>query len=322
MLFSQSQFEIAQDIVYQSIVPTPQYAWPLLNKRLGGDVWVKHENHTPTGAFKIRGGLVHLGLLKARGHSGGVISATRGNHGQSLAVAGAKEGLPVTIVAPENNSTEKNAAMRAQGAELLLVGKDFDESADYAYKLAQERGLHMVPSFHEELCLGVSTYGHELFSAVPYIHTVYVPIGLGSGICSLIAQRDLMGLKTEIVGVVPEKANAYALSYSAGEVVPVNSVETFADGTAVRVPNGDALNIITKGAARVITVSEEEIAEATRVYYTDTHNIAEGAGAVALAGRMRESDHMSGKITAVILSGGNIDQAWFSAILAGKTPAN
>ena len=322
MLFSQNQFEIAQDMVYQSILPTPQYAWPLLKKRLGSDIWVKHENHTPTGAFKIRGGLVHLGLLKSRGHSGGVISATRGNHGQSLAVAGAQLGLPVVIVAPENNSIEKNAAMRAQGAELILKGEDFDESADFARNLASERDLHMVPSFHEELCLGVSTYGHELLTAVPDLHTVYVPIGLGSGICSLITQRDLMGLKTEIVGVVPENANAYALSFSAGEVVPVNAVDTFADGTAVRVPNADALNIITKGAARVITVSEDDIAEATRIYYADTHNIAEGAGAVALAGRISENKKMAGKSTAVILSGGNIDLAWFSAILAGETPKN
>ncbi|MGI9484026.1 MAG: threonine dehydratase [Hyphomicrobiales bacterium] len=320
MLFTEEEFQAAASVVYQSMAPTPQYAWPLLASRLGDEVWVKHENHTPIGAFKIRGGFYHLSALKEQGDINGIISATRGNHGQSLAVAGASVGIPVTIVAPEGNSVEKNAAMRAQGAELILTGTDFDEAAGQAKEIAAERGLHMVPSFHRDMCMGVSTYARELFEAVGEIDTVYVSIGLGSGICGVITQRDLLGLKTEVVGVVSDRANAYALSFEAGNVVTTNAASTFADGMAVRVPDPAALDIITKGAARVVQVSDDEVAEAVRIYYSDTHNVAEGAGAASLAARIKESAKMAGKRTAVVLTGGNIDTVWYKMVLNQETP--
>jgi len=321
MLFTETEFQSAQRVVYDAMVSTSQIAWPLLAERLGGEVWVKHENHTPTGAFKVRGGLVHMRLRHERGETGGVISATTGNHGQSIAIAGAREGIPVVIVAPQNNCAEKNASMRARGAELILTGRDFDEAASAAHAIAEERNLQMVPSFHAELCMGVSTYGRELFNAVEAIDTIYVPIGLGSGICGIITQRDLLGLKTEIVGVVSDKANAYALSYETGSVTATNSVATFAEGMAVRVPNRAALDIIRKGAARIVEVSDDEVAEAVRIYYSDTHNLAEGAGAGALAARIKEGEGMIGKRTAVILTGGNINKQRFADILAGNTPS-
>lgn len=320
MLFSEGQFQAAAEIVYEFMQPTPQIAWPLLRQRAGGEIWVKHENHTPTGAFKIRGGLTHMRLRRQRGETGGVISATRGNHGQSLATAGARENIPVVIVAPQGNSIEKNAAMRAQGAELIEYGSDFDEAAQYAQTVAEERGLSKIPSFHPELCLGVSTYGRELFAAVGDLDAVYVPVGLGSGICSLITQRDLLGLKTDIVGVVSNAANTYALSLAAGRPVATNTANTFADGVAVREPSPQALEIICKGAARIVEVNDDDVAEAVRIYYSCTHNMAEGAGAAPLAARMQDSSKMSGKKTAVILTGGNIDMPWFAKILAGDTP--
>ncbi len=321
MLFNETEFQSAASIVYEAMQPTPQFAWPLLTKRLGGEVWVKHENHTPTGAFKIRGGLVHMQMRKQRGETVGIVSATRGNHGQSLAVAGARSKTPVVIVVPEGNSAEKNAAMRAQGAELIVAGSDFDEAAGVAKGIAEERGLEMMASFHRELCMGVSTYGRELFDAVSDIDTVFVPIGLGSGICSLITQRDILGLKTEIVGVVSTNANAYALSFEAGQVVTTNSARTFADGMAVRVPNPQALEIICKGAARIVQVGDAEVAQAMRIYYSDTHNLAEGAGAAALAARIQEAPEMAGKRTAVILTGGNIDMDWYKCVISGDVPA-
>lgn len=323
-LFTEQQFQHAAEIVYQTMQPTLQHVWPLLVERTGCKVWVKHENHTPTGAFKIRGGLVYMRLRKESGKTGGIVSATRGNHGQSLATAGAREGIAVTIFVPNGNSIEKNAAMRAQGAELIEAGEDFDEAAGLARELASERGLEMMPSFLPELSMGVSTYGRELFEAVTRaggeLDTVYVPIGLGSGICSLITQRNLMGLKTKIVGVVSTKANAYALSFETGQITPTNSARTFADGMAVRVPDPLALEIIRKGADRIIQVSDEEVASAIRTYYTDTHNLAEGAGAASLAALMQEKDKMRGKEVAIILTGGNIDQSYYKTILAGDTP--
>lgn len=304
-----SEIEAAIAVIRSQVSATPQYAWPLLAARTGCEVWVKHENHTPIGAFKVRGGIYYLHRLKAeRRQVAGLISATRGNHGQSLARACTAHDVPVTIVVPHGNSQEKNAAMRAFGAELIEHGEDFEAAYQFAASLAGQRSLEMVPPFHRDLVIGVATYALELFRAVSDLATVYVPIGMGSGICGLIAVRDLLGLTTEIVGVVAANAPAYALSFAAGRVVTTPQAATFADGVACRVPAAEAFAIIARGAARVVRVSEQDIAGAIRAYYTDTHNLAEGAGAVALAALLQERERQRGKRVAVILSGGNIDR--------------
>jgi threonine dehydratase len=320
-MFTLSDLETAAALVHAQFGPTPQIAWPLLARRVGAETWVKHENHTPAGAFKIRGGIVYFDRLKReRPHVTGVVSATRGNHGQSLAYAGGRAGVPVSIVVPRGNSVEKNAAMRAFGAELIEHGADFDEAREFAAKLATERGYEFGASFQRDLVLGVATYALELFRAVSDLDTVYVPIGLGSGICGLITARDVMGLTTKIVGVVSENAQAYKLSVEAGQVVTTNSARTFADGMAVRVPSADALAIIAKGAERIVTVSDDEVAAAMRAYFADTHNVAEGAGAAPLAALMQEKETMAGKRVGVILCGGNVDTGVFRQVLAGETP--
>jgi threonine dehydratase len=320
-LFSLGDLEAAVPLVRTVVPPTPQYAWPLLAKRTGADVWVKHENHTPIGAFKVRGGVVYLdALMKRQPNISGVVTATRGNHGQSIALAAAKAGLPCTIFVPHANSREKNTAMQAFGAELVVAGADFDACRPEAARFGEERGYHYVPSFHADLVKGVATYALELFQAVPDIDTVYAPIGMGSGICGLIAARDLLGLKTSIVGVVAERAPAVALSFEQGRPVATNSAATFADGMACRDPAAQPIEIIRKGAARVVRVSEDEIADAMRAFYEDTHNIAEGAGAAPLAALMQERDVMRGKRVALVLSGGNIDREVFTEVLAGGTP--
>ena len=320
-MFTLAEIEEAAAMVRRHMPPTPQHVWPLLGARFDASVVVKHENHTPTGAFKLRGGLVYVERLKReRPHVKGIVSATRGNHGQSLAFAGRIFEVPVTLVAPFGNSVEKNAAMRALGAELIEVGKDFDDAAEAAAKIASERGFEFVHSFAPDLVKGVATYALELFSAHRDIDTLYAPIGMGSGICGLIAVRDAMQLSTRIVGVVPERANAYRLSFDAAHVVPVNSVSTFADGIAVRVPDARALAIIRKGAAGIIEVSEDEIAEAIRILHEDTHNLAEGAGAAAIAALAKDKGRRRGAKLAVILSGGNIDRPLAAKALAGATP--
>jgi threonine dehydratase len=320
-MFTFDQLESAASIVHSAMPPTPQYAWPLLARRFGSTVVVKHENHTPIGAFKVRGGLVYLDRLRReRPQVRGIISATRGNHGQSLALAASHFGIPVTIVVPQGNSVEKNAAMRAFGAELIEYGRDFDDAKQHASDLAKERGLEFVPSFQADLVAGVATYARELFDAFSDLDVVYAPIGLGSGICGLIRTRDLLSLKTEIVGVVPQRANAYRLSFDAGRVVPVNQVATFADGAAVRVPDETAFALIQTGAARIVEVAEDEIAQAIRIYHEDTHNLAEGAGALALAALAREQAQLEGLKAGVVLSGGNIDRGWAAEIFAGRTP--
>ncbi len=320
-LFSLEELEAAVPLVRTVVPPTPQYAWPLLARRAGAEVWVKHENHTPIGAFKVRGGVVYLDALKREQPKiKGVVTATRGNHGQSIALAAAKAELPCTVFVPHGNSREKNAAMQAFGAELVVAGADFDACRPEAARFAEERGYHFVPSFHADLVKGVATYALELFQAVSDIDTVYVPIGMGSGICGLISARDLLGLKTNIVGVVAEQAPAVALSFEQGHPVATNSAATFADGMACRDPVAEPIEIIRKGAARIVRVSEDEIAEAMRAYYEDTHNIAEGAGAAPLAALMQERDRMRGKRVALVLSGGNIDREVFAEVLAGGTP--
>jgi threonine dehydratase len=288
--------------------PTSAHAWPLLAQRLGASVIVKHENHTPIGAFKVRGGLVYMDRLKReRPQVSGIISATRGNHGQSLAFAAGRYGLPLTIYVPHGNSTEKNRAMKAFGAHLVEYGEDFEEARQEAYRHAQREGLEIVPSFHRDLVLGVSTYALELLRAAPDIDVLYVPIGQGSGISGCILARDLLGLKTEIVGVQSTEAPSYARSFKAGTIVSTNSSNTRADGLATRVPDAEAFDIIRKGASRIVEVSDDEIASAIRSYWTDTHNLAEGAGAAALAAATQEKTKLAGKRVGLILSGGNID---------------
>jgi threonine dehydratase len=321
-LFSLDELAAAADVVCIHVPRTPAYAWPLLCRRIGAEVFIKHENHTPAGAFKIRGGLVYFDDLRRAGAlPAGVVSATRGNHGQSIAAAAARNGVRAVIVVPEGNSPEKNAAMAGFGAEVITAGADFDESRAMAARIAEERGYHLVPLYHASLIKGVATYAHELFTDVPDLHTVYVPIGMGSGICGLITVRDLLGLKTEIVGVVAENAPAVALSFEAGKHVTTASARTFADGMACRDPSHDSLPLILAGAARILRLSEDEIAEAVRIMHTDTHNLAEGAGAAALAGLIRERERLAGKRVAAVCTGGNIDAPVLAEILAGRTPA-
>lgn len=313
---TREDIEQAARQVYQVMPATAQYRWPLLAERLGCTVWVKHENHTPTGAFKVRGGITFMHWLR-REHPNvkGIVSATRGNHGQSLALAASAVGLRALIVVPEGNSLEKNNAMRGFGGEVVEYGRDFDEAREEAARLALEHGLYLVPPFHTELVKGVATYALELFSAAPDLHTVYVPIGCGSGICGVIAARDALGLDTQVVGVVSTEAAAAKLSFEAKTICETASANTFADGLAVRKPIAEAFDVYGAGAARIVSVSEDEIAEAMRVYYTDTHNLAEGAGAAALAALMQERDRMQGKRVGVILSGGNIDRAVYARVI-------
>jgi threonine dehydratase len=320
-LFSLAEVEAALPIVRAVVPPTPQFAWPQLAELTGAEVFVKHENHTPTGAFKLRGGLVYVDRLKrARPQAVGIATATRGNHGQSFALAGGRAGLRVAIVVPHGNSVEKNAAMRGFGADLIEHGLDFDEAKEHAATIARERGYEFTPSFHRDLVIGVATYAHELFGAIADLDTVYVPIGLGSGICGVIGMRDALGLSTRIVGVVAENANAYARSYAAGHVVPTNAARTFADGMAVRVPDATALAIIRAGAERIVEVSEPEIAEAMRIYFSATHTLTEGAAAAPLAALMKERDRMQGRRVGLIVTGQNIDSPVMAKVLAGETP--
>lgn len=303
--------------IYRHMSPTAQYFWPLLSRRCGCDVWVKHENHTPVGAFKVRGGLAYMSaLVRHSPDVPGVISATRGNHGQSLAFAARKVGKSATIVVPHGNDSEKNAAMRALGAELVEHGADFQEALEFSATLSERRGLHPIGPFEENLVRGVATYALEFFRAVSDLDTVYVAVGMGSGICGLIAVRDALGLKTDIVGVVSEQAPAYALSFAAGHPVSGSqAVHTIADGVACRVPDPQAVAMIVKGAARIVQVGDDEVRAAMAAYFTDTHNVAEGAGAIALAGVMAEKDVMKGRKVGVILSGANVNrQTFFEAV--------
>ncbi len=320
-MFTLSELEAAADLVHAAFPATPARAWPLLAARTGAELWVKHENHTPVGAFKLRGGIVYMERLRrTRPEVRGVISATRGNHGQSLAWAGARAGVPVTIVVPRGNSAEKNAAMRAQGARLVEHGEDFDAARAHARTLAESEGLEFAPSFHPDLVAGVATWALELFRAAPELDRLYVPVGLGSGICGAIAARDALGLTTAIIGVQAAGAPAYALSFAAGHVVETQRADTNADGMATRIPDPAALAIIRAGAARIVTVTDDEIAAAIRAYWTDTHNLAEGAGAAPLAAFMQEQAGAAGRRVGVVLSGGNIDLDLFRTWVLGETP--
>ena len=316
LLPSLAEIEAAAEIVYRTIAPTPQINWPLLSARAGAEVWVKHENHSPLGAFKVRGGLVYMEMLRCREPAlRGVIAATRGNHGQSVAFAAKRAGLRCVIVVPYGNSTEKNAAMRALGADLIEFGADFQEAYEHAGILAEKEQLHLVPSFDSILVSGVASYALELFRGVADLDAVYVPIGLGSGICGCIAVRDALGLETKIIGVVAASAPTYLLSLEAGSVVPAPVQPTIADGMACRTADRSALQAIARGASRIVKVEEPEIREAMRRLFSDTHNAAEGAGAAAVAGLLKEAGQMSGKRLAAVLSGGNVDSPGFGRVL-------
>lgn len=315
--------QAAAHTVHAVMPATPQYRWPLLEAAFaarpddGTELWLKHENHTPVGAFKIRGGLVYFDRLMARGaRPAGVVSATRGNHGQSIAFAAARHGVPALIVVPQGNSREKNAAMRALGAELVEAGEDFQAARGHAQALAEQRGWLMVPSFHPDLVAGVASYALELFAAAPDLHSVYVPIGLGSGACGLVAARDALGLSTRIVGVVSTGAPAYALSLARGGAVSHAVTTRLADGMACRTPEPEALAMLQRGLHGVVQVSDDEVAAAMRRLFEATHQVAEGAGAAALAAAWPQREALAGQRTALILSGGNVDREVYAAALS------
>lgn len=319
LLPSLADIEAAAEVVYRDFAPTPQYRWGLLSERLGTGCWLKHENHTPVGAFKIRGGLTYFDQLARRGAlPREVISATRGNHGQSMGWAARRHGVACTIVVPSGNSVEKNAAMRALGVTLIEHGDDFQEAREHAMQLAQERGAHMVPSFHPDLLRGVATYWWEFLRAVPQLDVAYVPIGQGSGACSAIAARRALGHGVRIVGVVSRHATTYADSIAAGRVVEAPVTTRLADGMACRVADQAALDILRPHLDHVVQVSDDEVAAAMRHLFTDTHNVAEGAGAAALAAALQEREALRDQNVGLALTGGNVDAAVFAGVLAGR----
>jgi len=312
-----AEIEDAQQLVYELMSPTPQIAWPLLRERLGADVWVKHENHTPIGAFKARTAIVYAAeLFRTANDIRGLVTATRGNHGQSVALAARRFDVPAYVVIPRGNSAEKNAAMRAQGAQLIEFGHDFQESKEHAQRLAAENGWHFVPSYHRNIVKGVATYWLEFLSALPVLDVVYVPVGQGSGICSCAAVRNGLGLDTKIIGVVPEGAPAYARSFEAKRKIEAPVTTLLGDGMACRVPDDASLQTVLENVERVVTVSEEEIAQAMKIYFTDTHNVVEGAGAAGLAAALKERNQVQGKRVGLVATGGNVDHDVFARVLS------
>ena len=319
LLPTHAEIEQAAKAVYAAMPATPQYAWPLLSEALGAEAWVKHENHTPTGAFKIRGGLVYLQNLAQRPRQQqvrGVISATRGNHGQSVGFAARRYGIPATIVVPQGNSREKNAAMRALGVELVEFGQEFQESREHAAMLAEQHQLHMIPSFHRDLVGGVATYWMELLRAQPDLDVLFVPIGQGSGICAAAAARRALNVRTRIIGVVSAHALAYKLSFDGRSKIESPVTTVIADGMACRVPDEASLEVILNEVDEVIAVSDDEVAAAMKLYFTATHNVAEGAGAAALAAAMQIRHRLQGQRIGLTLSGGNVDHDMFAQILS------
>jgi threonine dehydratase len=317
-----SEIESAAELVYQSMPATPQYSWPLINARAGAEVWVKHENHTPVGAFKVRGGLVYMNWLRReRPEVTTVISATRGNHGQSIAFAAAQHGIRTMIVVPFGNSTEKNRAMQALGAELIEFGEDFQAASEHAELLEHEFGWHRVPNIDLRIVTGVSTYAWEFFTACPELETVYVPIGMGSGVCGMIAARNALGLATKVVGVVSSKAPAYALSFSTGEVIEHAVRPGIADGLACRKPVTAALDLMKAGVDRIVVVDDDEVEDAMRAYFMGTHNVAEGAGGAGLAGLLKDRERGGARV-GTVLTGGNVNSDSFGEVLCGGRMAS
>ncbi|WP_020410557.1 threonine dehydratase [Hahella ganghwensis] len=320
-LFDLEEIEQAVRLVHESMQPTPQHAWPLICEEVGANVWVKHENHTSTGSFKVRGAITFMDWLnKAHPQIEGIVTATRGNHGQGQAREATAVGLKAKIVVPFGNSKEKNDAMRAFGGDVIEFGNDFDEAKLKAQEIAKQESLFLVPPFHPQIVKGVSSYAYELFTEIQNLDCVYVPIGCGSGICSLITVRDALKLDTKIIGVVSDKAQAAKISFESGGIRQTASANTFADGMAVRSPVKEAFDIYSKGAERIVAVSDDEISQAMRLYYSATHNIAEGAGAASLAALMKEKDKIQDKKIAVVLTGSNIDTELYCSVLQYKTP--
>lgn len=316
---SVAEVQAAGELIYRFMRPTPQYCWPLLCERLGTEVWVKHENQTPTGAFKARTAVVYADeLMKREPATRGLITATRGNHGQSVALAAKRFGLSATILVPQGNSREKNAAMRAQGGTLIEYGADYQAAREKAMALAAEQGLHMVPPFHYDIVRGVATYWLELFSAVQDIDVAYVPIGMGSGISSAVAVRNGLGLKTKLVGVVSSLAPSYAESFEQRKVVEAPATTRIADGMACRKPDEEPLDILLENVDHIVRVSDEEVEDAMRHLFTDTHNVVEGAGAAGLAAALKEKEQVRGKKVALVASGANVDREVFARVLNGQ----
>lgn len=322
MIFKYDEVDAARRTVYAVMPPTPQYAWPLLRKRLGMKVWVKHENHTPAGAFKVRGGLTYFSALAASGAGAkGVITATRGNHGQSVGFGARKHGLGATIVVPHGNSVEKNAAMRALGVMLVEHGEDFQASREHAMRLADEQGLHMVPSFHRDLIKGVMSYWLEFFESFPKGEepaVVFVPIGQGSGFCAAAAARRHTGARSALVGVVSAHATTYLDSFHARRVVEAPVSTRLADGMACRIADEEALEIVLRNAEDVVSVTDAEVAQAMRDLFAHTHNVAEGAGAAGLAAATQQRERWRGRTVGVALTGGNVDGEVFARVLSGE----
>ena len=322
MIFKTEEIEAARQAVYAVMPPTPQYAWPLLRERLGMKVWVKHENHTPAGAFKVRGGLTYFSdLAAAKSGTRGVITATRGNHGQSVGAAARRYGLQATIVVPHGNSVEKNAAMRALGVELIEHGDDFQAAREYAMGLATERRLHMVPSFHHGLIKGVMTYWLEFFQSFPRGEepdVVFVPIGQGSGFCAAAAARAHTGARSALIGVVSAHATTYLDSFRARRVVEAPVTTALADGMACRIADDEALEVVLREAEDVISVTDDEVAQAMRVLFADTHNVAEGAGAAGIAAATQQRDRWRDRTVGVVLTGGNVDTVVFARVLTSR----
>ncbi len=315
---SLDQIREAQSLIYRYMPATPQYSWPLINQRLGAEAWIKHENHTPVGAFKLRGAIVYATWLKqTQPDSQGVIAATRGNFGNGVAMAARLLGLKAVIVVPSGNSPDKNRAISAQGAELVEHGHDFQESLEFARELASQRGFAFVESFHERLVWGTATYALEFFQGAPELDRIYVPIGLGSSICGVAAARNALNLRTEIIGVAAAECPAYALSFRQHKLVEAPARTLISDGQACRTPNLQAMEIIWNEVARIVEASDEAIAEAMSAYYQDTHNVAEGAGAASLAAALEEKHSLAGKRVGIVLTGGNVDRETFIGALTG-----
>jgi threonine dehydratase len=306
----------AQALVYELMPPTPQITWPLLSERLGAEVWVKHENHTPISAFKARTAVVYVAeLFRRSSNIAGLVTATRGNHGQAVALAARRFSVPAYVIVPKGNSIEKNAAMRAQGANLIEFGSDYQESKEHAQKLAAQHGWHFVPSYHRDIVKGVATYWLEFFSAVNNLDVVYVPVGQGSGICSCVAVRNGLNLPTRIVGVVPDGAPAYALSFEARHKIAAPVTTVLGDGMACRMPDDASLEVILEHVDRIVRVSEDEMLRAMKIYFTDTHNVVEGAGAAGLAAALKEKTLVAGKRVGLVATGGNVDHDVFARVL-------
>ena len=313
-----AQIHEAQSVIYRHMPSTPQYTWPLINQRLGTEAWIKHENHTPVGAFKLRGALVYVHWLKqTQPDLEGVVAATRGNHGQGVSMAARLVGVKAVIVVPHGNSKEKNRAMQAQGAELIEHGHDFQESLEYAATLAAERGFAMVDSFHERLVMGTATYAMEFFQTAPPLDRIYVPIGLGSSICGVSAARNALGLATEIIGVVASASPSYSLSFAQRKIVPAPAQTQIADGLACRMPAARAMEVIWENVARIVEVSDAEIADAMRIYFQDTHNAVEGAGAAPLAAAIQDQHQIRNRRIGLVLTGANVDMDLFDQVLSG-----